>query len=114
MTTQLDLLAIAENPHPLADEARARIRAAIIAEARQHGGRVDPNRVRARLSNANGLEVPPRMLSATYSAMAGRGELSSLGYIGVNDDQAGGNAGKPQRVWLAAPSLWMPGLEEAS
>lgn len=107
MTTQLDLLAVAENPHPLADEARARIRAAIVAEAREHGGRVDPNRVRARLSDENGLQVPPRMLSATYSAMASRGELSSLGFIGVNDDHAGGNAGKPQRLWLAAPSLWI-------
>jgi hypothetical protein len=47
------------------------------------------------------------MLSATYSAMAGRGELSSLGFIGINDDHAGGNAGKPQRLWLAAPSLWL-------
>jgi hypothetical protein len=108
MPDQLDLLAsVAENPHPLADEARARIRAAIVDDARAHSGQVDPNRVRARLSDEHGLQVPPRMLSATYSAMAGRGELTSLGFIGTNYDHAGGNYGKPCRIWLAAPSLWL-------
>lgn len=100
MSTQMDLLAIAENPHPLADDARDAIRAAIIRDARDHDGTVDPNRVRAALSNEHGLTVPSRMLSATYSAMAARGELRSLGFVGVNDDHRGGNAGKPQRHWL--------------
>ena len=40
-----------------------------------------------------------RLLSATYSALAAEGRLESLGYVGTNDDAAGGNAGKPQRHW---------------
>ena len=39
------------------------------------------------------------MLSATYSALAARGVLRSLGWNETNDDVAGGNAGKPARTW---------------
>ncbi|MGE3449005.1 MAG: hypothetical protein AB7H92_15660 [Microbacteriaceae bacterium] len=99
MSAQLDLLAVADNPQPWADEYRQRIVAAIKADAAAHDWRISTNRVRAALSNANGLTVDPRMLSATYSALAAEGRLESLGYLGTNDDTAAGNAGKPQRHW---------------
>ena len=99
MSTQLDLLAIAENPHPIADRDRRAITAAIMADAMDHDGVVSPNRVRAALSNAHGLTVAPRVLSATYSALATKGVLSSLGWTEVNDDHRGGNAGRPGRQW---------------
>lgn len=99
MTTQLDLLAIAENPHPLAERDRALIRAAIKADADAHDGRISTNRVRAALSNEHGLIVSPRALSATYSALASQGVIRSLGWIDRNDDVRGGNAGRPARAW---------------
>lgn len=99
MTTQLDLLAIADNPQPWADEYRHRILAAIKADADAHDGRISTNRVRSALSNANGLTVDPRMLSATYSALAARGVIRSLGWLDTNDDVRGGNAGRPARAW---------------
>lgn len=100
MTEQLDLLtAVADDPGPLADRDRRTITAAIMADAMDHDGVVSPNRVRAALSNAHGLTVRPRMLSATYSALAARGVLRSLGWTEVNDDVRGGNAGRPGRQW---------------
>ncbi len=99
MTTQLDLLAIADNPQPWADEYRHRILAAIKADADAHDGRISTNRVRAALSNEHGLTVDPRMLSATYSALAARGVIRSLGWLDTNDDHRGGNAGRPARAW---------------
>lgn len=99
MTDLLDLLdAVAENPQPLAQQHRERIVDAIRADARAHGGTVHPNRVRAALSNRIGLQVNPRMLSAAYSALRAQGVLA-FDHWGTNDDTAGGNAGKPQRVW---------------
>lgn len=101
MTDLLDLLdAVAENPQPLAQQHRDRIRAAITADGRAHGGEVNPNRVRAALSNRHGLTVPPRMLSATYGVMRTEGLLERHGWI-ENDDTKGGNAGKfVGRWWL--------------
>ena len=70
MTDLLDLLdAVAENPQPVAQQYRDRIRAAIIADGRNHGGEVNPNRVRAALSNlaaqtTSGDAVPcPKVLT---------------------------------------------------
>jgi hypothetical protein len=99
VSTQLDLLAVAENPHPLAERDRIAITAAVLADANTHDGIVDPNRVRAALSNDHGLTVHSQALSATYSALARRGVLRSLGWIGTNDDKASGNAGRPARLW---------------
>lgn len=106
MTDLLDLLdAVAENPQPLAQQHRDRIRAAITADGRAHGGEVSPNRVRAALSNHNGLTIPPRMLSATYGVMRSEGLLERHGWI-ENDDVRSGNRGKfVHRWWLTE----MPG-----
>lgn len=100
MSAQLDLLtSVAENPTPIADGYRHRILAAIKADADAHDGRISTNRVRSALSNANGLTVDPRMLSATYSALAARGVIRSLGWLDTNDDTRSGNAGRPARAW---------------
>lgn len=81
-------------------EERSRIEAAIKLDAVEHGGRVDPNRVRAFLTGPDGaLTVPPQALSGAYSSLAARGVIASLGFVGVNDDTRSGNAGKPQRHW---------------
>jgi hypothetical protein len=98
---QLDLLtAVAENPTPIAEGYRNRIRAAIVADAREHGGEVNPNRVRARLLHpASGrLDVDPRILSATYAALRAQGVLVHDGWT-TNGDTAGRNGGKPLRLW---------------
>ena len=95
----LDLLAaVADNPHPAAERDRAHIVAAMVAAAELDHGTVDPNRVRALLSNDHGLTVAPRMLSATYSHLRREGVLTPVGWT-TNRDVRGGNAGKPLRLY---------------
>jgi hypothetical protein len=101
MTTQLDLLtAVHDNPQPLADRYRQRIKAAFIAaaETSDDHATIDPNAVRALLSNEHGLTVPPRMLSAAYSVLRAEGVIEHVGWT-TNTDHAGGNAGKPARLY---------------
>lgn len=93
------------------EEQRRAIHAAIMCDAADHDGQVDPNRVRARLTVDGALTVPARALSAAYSALAARGVLRSLGFVGVNDDR-NGNAGKPQRNWQWVGPL--PGAQPAA
>jgi hypothetical protein len=58
---------------------------------------VDPNRVRMRLTNDNGLTIEPRRYSAFWQRAAGKhGFLVADGWI-ENTDTKGGNAGKPLR-----------------
>lgn len=98
---------VAKPRTPLASTDRKAIEDAIRAVAAAHDGVVDPNLVRAALHDHRaaiaGDKVRStafaRLLSATYSALAAEGRLESLGYVGTNDDAAGGNAGKPQRHW---------------
>ena len=98
----LDLLellaAIADDPNPLAERNRRRIIGAMIADAEAHGDEVNPNRVRALLSNEHGLDVNPRMLSAMYSRLRAQGVLRHDGWT-TSTDVRGGNAGKPARTW---------------
>ncbi len=101
---------VAENPHPLYDADRATIEQAMRADAMAHDGVIDPNRVRAALRSATGeLRVHPRVLSGMYSSLAAQGKIRSLGWNGTNDDVAGGNAGRPMRMWQ-----WVAPLAEAS
>lgn len=101
---------VAENPHPLYDADRAAVEQAMRHDAMAHDGVIDPNRVRAALRSAAGeLRVHPRVLSGMYSALAAQGKIRSLGWNGTNDDHAGGNAGRPMRLWQ-----WVEPLEAAS
>jgi hypothetical protein len=97
MSAQLDLLSLVANDH-IHKRDRRLAEMAIRADAAAHGGHVCPNRVRAALSNTHGLDVYPRVLSATYSALRRAGVIVPDGWT-VNTDRAGGNAGKPARLW---------------
>ncbi len=102
MAEQLDLLAAIASDHVHAED-RAKVEAAILAVAAEHDGRVDPNLVRQQLTNRHGLTVYPRLLSACYSALASHKRttwaLEWRGETTKNLDRAGGNYGKPLRVW---------------
>jgi len=86
--------------NPLHDRDRERIVAAIFDEAKEHGGRVNPNRVRSRLTSpiSNQLDVNPRVIGAVYSALTGAGVLAFVDFC-VSTDTAGKNRGKPARVY---------------
>lgn len=88
----LELLALIAGD-PMHAEDRSKVVAAILADADEHGGEVDPNRVREALTNEHGLTVYPRVLSATYSALRATGAIERAG-VGVNADRRGKNAGK--------------------
>lgn len=81
---QLDLLDLVATDTTNTD--RARSEAAIRADAAAHGGLVDPNRVRVALTDGNGdLTVRPRVLAATYSALARMGVLVAAGRVASTD-----------------------------
>jgi hypothetical protein len=90
----LDLIA----SDPIHRDDRAKVEAAIREDAALHFGEINPNRVRAALTNQYGLMVYPRVLSATYSALASAGVIEHDGWT-TNTDRRGGNAGKPARLW---------------
>lgn len=87
---------------------RDRIDQAIQRVAARHGGLVDPNHIRAELTNEHGLTVNPRALSARYMALTHAGVLvwepDDPRAWSINDDVRGGNAGKWQKVrrWVGA------------
>ena len=61
------------------------------------GSFVNPNDVRAYLTNDYGLTIEPRRYSAFWSRAAGKnGFLVADGWV-TNDDAKGGNRGKPLR-----------------
>lgn len=63
---------------------------------------VDPNDVRDALTNAHGLTINPRRLSAFWNRARSSGLLVMAGWT-ENRDTAGGNRGKPirKRRWPA-------------
>lgn len=82
---------------PIHANDRRRIVRAIVAEAHSAGGRVDPNRLRARLADPHGqLTVYPRLVGAVVGCLARAGVLEPDGYV-VSTDRAGRNAGRPAR-----------------
>jgi hypothetical protein len=69
------------------------------AVASEDGATVHVGAVRRLLTNDHGLTIYPRRLSAFWSKAASRaGFLDAAGWE-VNDDHAGKNAGRPQRVY---------------
>jgi len=94
------------DPSPLRDSDRRLILGAILADARQHDGHVDPNRVRESLRDMAGdLMVKPRMLSGAYRVLRLAGVLT-VDEPTVNTDTHGGNAGK----WLNTYRADLPRL----
>lgn len=101
----LDLLAADQTP--IAQDDAKRIRAAILADGRAHDGRVDCNRVRSRLTNNGGhLDVAPRRVGPQYHGMVRSGLLRTLGYLDVNHDVAGRNAGRPAMAYELTEAGW--------
>lgn len=92
----LDLIA----GDPLHAEDRSRIIAAIVRDARRHGGRVDMNRVRAQLTapESGHLTVYPMVIGAVVHSLAAKGALVPAGWL-INEDRHGRNSGKPLRAW---------------
>lgn len=73
--------------------------AAIVAEARISGGRVNPNNLRARLINpkTGALTVTPMVIGAVIRSLSVQHVLQIAGWTECNT--WAGNGGKPQRVW---------------
>lgn len=87
---------------------RERIVTEIVRDGRANGGRVDLNRVRARLQNDQGdLTVYPRVIGAVVQVLARRKVLLPHGFV-VNTDHRGGNAGRPLRAWRLANDTRVP------
>jgi hypothetical protein len=108
---QLDLLdAIHRDPTPAATEDAERIRAAILADGKAHGGHISRNRVRAALTNPSGhLDVYHKRVGPAYSALHAEKLIEPSDdplHIEVNDDHAGGNAGKIARGLRLTDKGW--------
>ena len=87
---------------PLHQRDREVIVAAIVAEAEEHEGRVNPNRVRERLRLPGSREfaVYPRVIGAVYLSLKAHGYLEQDRDRWVTStDAPGGNAGKPTPVY---------------
>lgn len=83
-----------------------RIDTAVRTVARREAGFVDPNMVRAELTNEHGLVVNPRVLSARYRKLLHRGVITPAGTT-TNLDIAGGNHGKPMRLYEVTDEAWL-------
>ncbi len=108
MTTPIfaDLMSLLDNDPTHATDS-ARIRAAILADGKAHGGRVSANRVRRALTNSGGhLDVYPRCIGPAYHGMVRAGLLRTLGYVDVNEDSAGRNQGKPAMAYQLTAEGW--------
>lgn len=111
MNGQLSLLdAIHHDPAPSAHEDSQRIRDAILADGRAHGGHVSRNRVRKSLTNPSGhLDVYHKRIGPAYSALRAEGLIEASRdplQIEVSDDVQGGNAGKLSRMLFLTEKGW--------
>lgn len=89
---------------------RRRITHAIVADANANAGKVDLNRVRARLTDpAGNLTVYPRVVGATIQTLTRRGALRPMGWVTCNGSTSGNN-GKPQRAYRLVDRSPMPEL----
>ncbi len=91
----LDLIA----GDPIHATDRAAVIDAILYAANHNAGRVDPNLVRARLSDPWGvLTVYPRVVGTVYRVLAAKGVIVPDGWV-ASSDRKGGNYGKPARLY---------------
>ena len=89
-----DLLALIDaDPQPRNQDQSALIKAAILRDGRDHGGHVNPNRVREALRDE---PLFHRRIGAAYYALKAAG-LIERGELIVSDDRQGRNAGRP--IW---------------
>jgi len=95
--TTASLLALIDGD-PIHAADRARVINAIIATADADADRVDPNRLRRRLTDEHGQStVYPAVIGSTFSALAARGVLVSIGWTTTAGSKSHNN-GRPARV----------------
>ena len=90
----LDLIA----GDPRHEDDRAEIVRAILETARENAGRVDPNVLRAKLTNEWGSTVYPACIGATVNALARRGVLRFDRWV-ITEGSETGNNGRPARSY---------------
>ncbi len=101
-----DVIAILDElkANPDLAEDRRKVVTAIVAEARSRAGKVDPNRVRARIADPDSGKpalIRPQVVGAVYGALRAAGVLTFDGYV-TSTDKAGRNAGRPARAYRLA------------
>lgn len=80
---------------PIHEDDRAAIVRAIFDAADAADGEIDPNIVRPHIPTW----VQPRVVGATYNALATRGVIAWTGEWVTSDDSRGRNSGKPARLY---------------
>ena len=80
------------------EDDRAVVERVIREVARDHGDRIDPNVLRARLA-AEPRAPYPAVIGATIAAMKRRGELVHDGWV-VTEGSTSGNNGRPAAQYL--------------
>lgn len=88
---------------PLHARDRELIIRAVHAEADEHDGVIDPNRLRARLSNEHGLIVYHRCLGAVVKALVTAKIIRFHGYVETTGSPSGNN-GRLARSYVMASS----------
>lgn len=111
--TQLDILdALAYDPAPLSADDAEKVRAAIIADGKAHGGHVSRNRVRLALTDESGvLRVFHKHIGPQYYALRSEGLIEYSDdplHIEVNNDSSkrGRNGGKISRGLRLTDKGW--------
>ena len=81
------------------EDDAARVEAAIEQAAREHGGRVSLNDVRALLHNEHGSTVYPPVIGATVNALKRAGRLVFEDEWEITTGSTTGNNGRAQRAY---------------
>ena len=91
--------ALVVDPAHTAD--RDKLVRAIVLDARANRGRIDPNRVRARLANPTTGRpdvTRPQLVGAVYQQLASLGVITFDDWV-ISTDRASGNSGRPVRTY---------------
>lgn len=100
------------NADPDLDHDRRAIVTAIVTEAHDHAGLVDPNRVRDRLAGPNGRPnlTRPQVVGPLYALLVRRGVLAFTGWV-RSTDRASRNSGRPVPAYRL---IRVPGRTDAA
>lgn len=103
LQTKLDVI-VNDTVH---DQDRQIVLDAIMQDANGHDWNIDPNRVRAALTNRYGLIVTPQVIGAVYNQLRARKIIEATGWV-LSTDKAGGNSGKPVRQYALTSKAVTP------
>lgn len=103
-----DLLSLIADEHtPLSRMVADRFREACRADAREHDGEVNPNRVRERLLVGGVLDIEPRKYSSLWSTACARGgyleKTKEWRPIEGEGSRGNGNKSVLLRRWVGEP-----------